>query len=419
MDTAAPVHAWVLTTLDAPADDLRRIKVHLARGALLLTDGAEYVRVMQNGPTQPSTTSSGLLSNVLLDPEMNHTAGAKIQSSGLVYLTRKLNASDAAKYACMPRYLLVDPQLNWLSVLPPEDVERTQAAIVPAPPVPVPNVVADAECPVVTVQARNSLLVMGSSLVTASYHLARGNLGMKSALFLMGIGMLSATEFSDTPVFSQGSEWVFNVTSDVRSEFADRMNATWQPTKIALRMVAGSIWLVVLNVIWSYRKRPAMPSVPVTTALMPVAQPVAVQPMQLLPSKTIPTSMPVGPAKPDVINCVSGATSGVDSGVEDVPEVEMLADQCQADKLLIDSNPRSCLSFVPCWPGDLQKCKLMEADGVSIAGNPVSGALGDVALLCSVHLRQYRDRLRLWQCRVEKCREKGHFMEIDGSEIVE
>ena len=46
MDTAAPVHAWVLTTLDAPADDLRRIKVHLARGALLLTDGAEYVRVM-------------------------------------------------------------------------------------------------------------------------------------------------------------------------------------------------------------------------------------------------------------------------------------------------------------------------------------------------------------------------------------
>ena len=227
MDVAAPVHAWVLTTLDAPADDLRRIKVHLSRcGALLLSDGAEYVRVMQNGPTQPSTTSTGLLLNVLLYPEMNHTAGAKIRSSGLVFLPRKLNASNAAKYACMPRYLLIDPQLNWLSMIPPEDVERTQAAIVPAPPVPVSNVIADAEVPAVSAQARNSLLVMGSSFVTASYRLARGDLGMKSFLFLMGIGMLSATEFSDTPVFSHGSEWVFNVTSDVRSDFADKMNST-------------------------------------------------------------------------------------------------------------------------------------------------------------------------------------------------
>ena len=184
-------------------------------------------------------------------------------------------------------------------------------------------------------------------------------------------------------------------------------------------MVAGSIWLVVLNVIWSCRKRPAPVSAPVVTASIPAAQHVAVQPMPYLPSKTMPTPKPVVLAKTEVISCPPGATSGVDSGVEDVPDVVILAEQCQAGKLLIDSNPRSCLSFVPFWSGDLQKCNLMVADGVTVAGNPVSGALGDVALLFSVHLRQYRDRLRLWQCRVEKCREKGHFVEIDGVEVVE
>ena len=78
MDAGAPGHAWVLTTMDSPADDLRRIKVHLSKGgALLLFDGADYARVLQNGPTQPSTTSAGLLLNATLDPKTNHAAGVK------------------------------------------------------------------------------------------------------------------------------------------------------------------------------------------------------------------------------------------------------------------------------------------------------------------------------------------------------
>ena len=207
MDDGVPGHDWVLTTMDAPADDLRRIKMHLGKGgAFLLFDGANYARVLQNGPTQPSTTSTGQLLNVILGPEMNRADGVKIQSSGLAFLLRKLNASSAAKYACMPRYLLVGPQLNWLAVLPPEDVDRTQAAIVPAAPAPVLNAIADVAAPLVSVQARNSISAMGSSFVSASFYLAREHMGVKSAMFLLGVGMLPDTEYSETPVFSQGSE---------------------------------------------------------------------------------------------------------------------------------------------------------------------------------------------------------------------
>ena len=379
MDVVAP--AWVLTTLDAPAEDLRRVKQHLSRGgAMLMFDGQDYVRVVHNGPTQPSTTSTGLLLTVSIAPEMSHAAGVKIKSSGLVFLPRRLNASSAAKYACMPRYLLVDPQLNWLTMIPPEDVERTQAAIVTSSPEPARAAVVGADIPAVSLQTRNSLLVMGSSFVTASYYLARDHLGMKSALFLLGIGMLSATEYSETPVFSQGSEWVLNVTSEVRSEFTEKINATWQSTKFFLYVVAGSVWLVGLSVIWSYRKKSgsiqaSAPPIPVTNVISTPAT--MVQPTT---TDSKPTPKANNRGRTDSTTCLSGATSGVDSGVEDSPDVAVLAEQCEANKLLIDSNPRSCLAFTPCLSNDVRKCKLMLADGVVASGNPVTGALDDVAL---------------------------------------
>ena len=108
-----PANAWVLSPMRAPASDLRRVKLQMGRGgAVLLSDGIDYVRVLQNGPVQHATASAGLLLNVTFMPEMNHDAGMGIQASSLVYLPRKLNASTASQYACMPLYFLVGHQLN-------------------------------------------------------------------------------------------------------------------------------------------------------------------------------------------------------------------------------------------------------------------------------------------------------------------
>ena len=419
-----PGNAWVLSSMGAPAIDLRRIKVHLERGgAALLSGGINYVRVLHNGHAQPATTSSGLLLNVTMIPEMGHAAGVRIQASNLAYLPRNLNASNNAQYARMHLYLLVDPQLDWLSVIPLEDVERARADIIEpttdAVPVPIasPNVHVSA----VAVQARNSSMVMGSSFVTASYYLARDNLGLKSARFLMGIGMLSATEFSDAPLFSQSTEWVANVTSEARSELTERIAMTWQWAKVILCLVAGSAWLVILNVVWSYRKQTIqihVPVPPVVAAAVPSSTKVAAVPSQQQARPVFPIRVIKHEAS-SLTKSPSGSTSGAESGFGDPAEISVIPERCQADWLLIDSNPRSRMAFAPCRSEELQKCELMFSDGVSNAGNPVNGSLDEVASLCVHHIRQYRDRLRPWQCLVDKCREKGHHMDIDGVEIVE
>ena len=76
----APGHSWVLSSTGAPATELRRVKVHLERGgAELLSGGISYGRVLQKGNTQPATTSSGMLLNVTMGPEMNHADGMGIR----------------------------------------------------------------------------------------------------------------------------------------------------------------------------------------------------------------------------------------------------------------------------------------------------------------------------------------------------
>lgn len=259
---AAPGQAWAISPMGAPATDLRRVKMHLERGgAALLPDAMNYVRVLQNGPTQPATTSPGLLPEVTMKPEMNHADGMGTQASSLAYLPRKLNASGDAQYACMPMYLLIGPQRHRLSTIPPKHVEGKRAAIVEPtacfPPFPVASGNLNVANPTVTVQTRNSLMVMGSSFVTASYYLARGNVGLESLLFSTGDGMLSATECSETLIFSQRSDWIDNVTGEARLEIQERIATTWQWAEVILRLVAGSAWLFILNAVWSYRKHPA------------------------------------------------------------------------------------------------------------------------------------------------------------------
>ena len=219
--TACP--AWVRSSLGASSPELRRVKQHIERGGvILLHNDVDYVRVIQRGGQQPSKTTNGLIPNATVDPPMSHQSGIRIGLSGQVFLPRKLNASTP--HASMPKYLLVGPQLNWLAVIPPEDVSRTSNAIDLTRPVLVrpaiiapveidPNVPGVADGPILDDAAanpiggriRNSLLAMGSSFMTASFQIDRNRIGSKSTFFLAGAGMLAATEYSETPVISQGT----------------------------------------------------------------------------------------------------------------------------------------------------------------------------------------------------------------------
>ena len=81
-----PGHSWALSSTNAPSDDIRRAQLHLERGCDgLLSDRADYVGVIQRGHTHPASTSTGLLPNAAMGPEMNHTDGLRIQSTGLVF----------------------------------------------------------------------------------------------------------------------------------------------------------------------------------------------------------------------------------------------------------------------------------------------------------------------------------------------
>ena len=167
--------------------------MHLERnGSWLLSNGLEYVRVLGRGPMQPSTTTNGLLLKVSIQPEMAHPAGIRIAQSGQVYMSRKLNATSV--HARMPRYILIDNQLDWMAVIPAGDMEKTRLAVgssvSPAAPPrgdsgssvspsdpPNGNSAAQSHgnngSSAPAVRVRNSLLAMDSSFLTAAYQLAR------------------------------------------------------------------------------------------------------------------------------------------------------------------------------------------------------------------------------------------------------
>ena len=80
--------------------------------------------------------------------------------------------------------------------------------------------------------------------------------------------MMSATEFRDTPLFSQGSEWIVNPTIEARGEINERIATTWQWAKVVLCLAAGAEWLVMLAVVWSCRKRSAQVTSPAPLLLL-------------------------------------------------------------------------------------------------------------------------------------------------------
>ena len=467
--------AWVLTSIGANAPELRRVKSHLERGgAVLLRNDVDYVRVMHRGESQPSTTTNGLTLKVKIDPPMNHHSGKQIALTGHVYMPRKLNVSTP--HVCMPKYLLVDPQLNWLTVLPPEDVERTQNAIDgtfsssvdfpttfdsssdPTAGNPLNEasnllvneaVIAENESRANPIgdRMRNSMLVMGSSFITAAFQVARNHLGLKTTFFLAGAGLLAATEYSDQPVISHGTVWIANSTSEWRSEVWGRAAETWEWTKALFFGGITTLWLMLMCVLWSYlRKTPQQAAVATgNTTVQGIAgmnclqtdvnalgstgsTPTLVHGMS--PSPNVCTStdntgaipkpvhgVPLVKAEPQSTS-LSGATSGVESGAEEIIDVDACR-SCMAESVLLDSNPRSPLAFVPCFSDNLTKCMMMLGDGVSSCNKPNESALNDTAELCPAHLRMYADRIKLWRCRAEGCNEKGHHMEMDGMEIVE
>ena len=465
--------AWVLSSIGAQAPELRRVNAHIERGgAILLHNDVDYIRVIQRGGQQPSTTTNGLTLNVTVGPPMTHQSGRQIGLSGQVYLPRKINVSTP--HVCMPKYLLVDPQLNWMTVIPPEDVERTQNAIGLA----VPSAIADSnvapdivmvdaavdsprENRVMPVDAeglslgdsganpigdrlRNSMLVMGSPFITAAFQLARNHRGLKTTFFLAGAGLLAATEYSETPVISHGAVWLANSTSDWRSDLWHKATETWERTNALFPGGIITLWMMLMCVLWSYlRKIPAttvsstapqinggsnLPSAGTSASDSNGSIPNLVHgdsvPMVTRPLTDYAGSIPkpvhgVSPVTAEQ-QCVSlsGATSGVESGADEVINVEANR-PCNAEHVLIDSNPRSPLSFVPCFSDNLSKCIMMIGDGVIASGTPTESALNDVAELCPVHLRMYAERIKLWRCRTVGCNEKGHHMDMGGIGIAE
>ena len=137
-------------------------------------------------------------------------------------------------------------------------------------------------------------------------------------------------------------------------------------------MAAGSAWIAVLSVVWSYRKRsvPAVLSIPATVISTP--QPINPVPTMSPPTKHTPVATSSINMNAEAPKCPSGATSCVESGVGDIPDVVVITEQCQAGHLLIDSNPRGCMAFAPCWDTDLQKCKLMFFRWCGNSGQPRS-----------------------------------------------
>ena len=115
---------------------------------------------------------------------------------------------------------------------------------------------------------------------------------------------------------------------------------------------------------------------------------------------------------------LSGATSGVESGDEEVIDLETTP-SCRPDSVLLGSNPRILLSVVPFFADKLVLCRMTECDGVEVSGNRVESALNDYTYLCPVHLRLYTERVALWQCRAEGRNDKGRHMNIDGGGVAE
>ena len=463
--------AWVLTSIGAPAPELRRVKAHLDRGgAIILHNGVDYLRAIQRGGLQPSTSTNGLVLNVTVHPPMSHLAGRKIGSSGQVYLPRKLNVSTP--HVSMPQYMLVDAQLDWLVVIPEEDREHTRSSIDtdalsftdnstvnmhPAVVSPENGHVQESESsanvddtPVdfssanpIGDRLRNSMLVMGSSFVTAAFQLARNHLGLRTTLFVAGTGLLAATEYSETPIISHGATWISNSTQEWRADVWNRALETWEWTKVLLFGGMISLWMMLMCVLWSHLKRTSTPSpnvatTPTTNVAVPThdtnntsegsatpnaVQPEAVSDMQnrsTFDKGSIPILVHGEPSPLTDVNqtSLSGATSGVESGAEEIIDLETQP-ACQAEYLLIDGNPRSPFAFVPCYAENAVECVLMAGDGVAGPKMPQESALVENALLCPSHLRAYGDRLKLWKCRNGDCNEKGHHMDLEGVEIVE
>ena len=191
------------------------------------------------------------------------------------------------------------------------------------------------------VRVRNSILVMGSSFITASFQMSRNQVGLKSMLFLTFSGMLDATEYSDTPAISQGATWIINSSSERMKDVAGRIIVTWGRKKALFFGCIISLWMMLMSVLRSYCKKTL--TQPTVSAPMPspLAAPVMTTGERKLPAQSITNASATNQQ-----TSLSGATSGVDSGSEDIVDVDAIP-TCHADRVLLGSNPRTHLSSTP------------------------------------------------------------------------
>ena len=132
------------------------------------------------------------------------------------------------------------------------------------------------------------------------------------------------------------------------------MQTTWEWTKAVFLCCLISRRMMFMDVLWYYSKRtPVLSLHQAKSSDMPHSSLIA----NSVPN-TVPTHAPRPTSSTNRMVSLYGATSGADSGTEEVIDVETTPSR-KADNDLIGSNPRSRLSFMPCYDGNLTHRRMM------------------------------------------------------------
>ena len=147
---------------------------------------------------------------------------------------------------------------------------------------------------------------------------------------------MAATEYSDAPLISHGTEWAVTTSVGWRSELADRLDLTRGWSETVFLLFLASVWLMDMNILWSRR-----------TPTTQIAEPSPTPPSSAGIASTHVAPIPTASfAVEDTSTPLSGATSGVDSGTEEAHVPDVVSHPRGAEDVILDSNPRSRLSFV-------------------------------------------------------------------------